>query len=182
MQLPRRVFLDTNVVNFVLDHGPSIFDGEDPQGQLSETDLADLQALHLIFVTGERAHWELAVSPLTYEEISRTPDPRRRKDLAHWFGEVWSHWRDCFNEDGTLSDKYAEELAAKLANSTLLESFPDEADRILLCHAIAYECDAFCTRDRKTILKKVKLAAKLPLQVMSPANWGARIWSQRHDF
>ena len=70
MQLPRRVFLDTNVVNFILDHGGSIFEGEPPENHLSERDLADIKALHFVFLTGERAHWELAVSPLTYQEIS----------------------------------------------------------------------------------------------------------------
>lgn len=64
--LPRRVFLDTNVVNFILDHGASIFEGESPREGLSLRDIADLHALHLIFLTGQRAHWEIAVLPLTY--------------------------------------------------------------------------------------------------------------------
>lgn len=182
MNLPLRVFLDTNVVNFVLDHGACIFEGEAPPESLSKTDLADLQALHLIFLTGERAHWELAVSPLTYQEISQTPDLNRRKDLEHWFGEVWCYWRDCFAEDGTLNDAYAEELEQKLADSSLLQCFPDKSDRALICHAIAYQCDAFCTRDRKTILKKLKGAPKLPLEVLSPSEWGERIWAARNGF
>lgn len=180
--LPRRVFLDTNVVNFVLDHGMSIFEGEEPPEALSEADRADLQALHLVFLTGERAQWELAVSPLTLHEISQTHDPSRRNDLERWFGEIWHHWRDCFDEDGTLSDAYAEDLSRRLAGSSLLGCFPDESDRALIGHAIAYECDAFCTRDRKTILRKAKSAPKLPLELLSPVEWGERIWAVRHGF
>ncbi len=182
MQLPRRVFLDTNVVNFILDHGGSIFDGESPEEHLSERDLADLEALHLVFLTGERAHWELAVSPLTYQEISQTQSPVRRASLESWFREVWVHWRECFAEDGTLSDEYAEELAARVVDSTLLQAFPDKADRRLICHAIAYECDTFCTRDNKTILKKARLVTKLPLEILSPGQWGERIYAARSGF
>ncbi len=182
MHLPRRVFLDTNVVNFVLDHGMSIFEGQEPQQLLSDTDLADLQALHLIFLTGQRAHWELAVSPLTYQELSKTPDMKRRSDLERWFSEVWCYWRECFTEDGTLNDEYAVQLEQRLAGSALLQCFPDASDRALICHAIAYQCDAFCTRDRKTILKRLKAAPELPLEVLSPAEWGERIWAARHGF
>ena len=182
MHLPRRVFLDTNVVNFVLDHGASIFDGEVPQEGLSHRDLEDVDALHLIFRTGERAHWELAISPLTYAEISQTRDPARRASLERWFAEVWTYWRECFAEDGTLSDEYAEELAMTMAQSEQLKAFPDETDRRLICHAIAYECDAFCTRDHKTILRRTKLAPALPLAIFSPKEWGEHIYEARRGF
>jgi hypothetical protein len=176
MQLPRRVFLDTNVVNFILDHGGSIFEGEPPENHLSERDLADIKALHFVFLTGERAHWELAVSPLTYQEISQTQCPVRRASLESWFQEVWAYWRDCFAEDGTLSDEYAEDLATKFGDSKLLQAFPDKSDRRLICHALAYECDTFCTRDHKTIIKKAKLIdAELPLEILTPKQWGERI-------
>jgi len=182
VQLPRRVFLDTNVVNFVLDHGESIFDGEEPDAATSDTDLADVRALHLIFLTGERTHWELAVSPLTHKEIMQTTDHHRRQSLERWFNEVWCHWRDCMAEDGGLSDDYADELASKVGSSSLLLTFPDVQDRILICHAIAYECDAFCTRDRRTILKRVSRAPALPLEIMSPAEWGEPILAIRGGF
>lgn len=172
MQVPRRVFLDTNVVNFVLDHGEYIFDGATPALGRSEADLADLQALQLIFCCGERAHWELAVSPLTYAEIAQTPNEHRRAALESWFNEVWQHWRFCFAEDGTLSDAHADDLARRICNSGVLDAFPDDNDRVLICHAIAYDCDAFCTRDRKTILKRVQLNRQLPLQFISPSQWG----------
>jgi hypothetical protein len=175
VNVPRRVFLDTNVVNFVLDHDGCIFENEVPRLGLSIHDLADIDALQLIFATGQRAHWELAVSPITYAEILATTNIDRKNSLQRWFGEIWAYWRDCFNEDGTLSDVYAHELATKLDATTFLAIFPDAIDRELISHAIAYECDAFCTRDRRTILKHVGRSEKLPLEIISPAEWGQRV-------
>ena len=175
MDLPRRTFLDTNVVNFVLDHGECIFENATLPSALPAQDLADIDALQLIFSTGQRAHWELAVSPLTYAEILETRDPGRRADLQRWFGEIWAYWRGYFDEDGTLSDAYAEELGRRVSQSSLLLAFPDAHDRELICHAIAYGCDAFCTRDRKSILKRGARAPKLPLELLSPAEWGRRV-------
>lgn len=182
MKLPRRVFLDTNVVNFVLDHSEHIFDGAAPSLGLSEADLADLHALHLIFLCGERAHWELAVSPLTYTEIAQTPNERRRAALKYWFNEVWQQWRVCFAEDDRLSDAHADDLASRMSDSGILDAFPDDNDRVLICHAIAYDCDAFCTRDRKTILKRVQRNRQLPLEIISPREWGNFIRSASHGF
>jgi hypothetical protein len=106
--------------------------------------------------------------------ISRDKNPNRHS--LRWFQEVWTYWRDCFAEDGTLSDEYAEDLATKFGDSKLLQAFPDKSDRRLICHALAYECDTFCTRDHKTIIKKAKLIdAELPLEILTPKQWGERI-------
>lgn len=171
MHLPRRVFLDANVVNFILDHDGCIFENEPMPQELPERDKEDIDSLQAVFATGERAMWELAVSPITYREISATTDPLRRYRLQRWFGEIWTYWRDCYNEDGTLNDDYAIELSNKLSPSQVLSAFPDRTDRELICHAIAYECDAFCTRDHKTILNRRERVSNLPLAIISPNEW-----------
>jgi hypothetical protein len=175
VDIPSRIFLDTNVVNFILDHGGTIFENEASPAGIHSDDLADIEALHLIFATGQRANWQMAVSPLTYDEILRTSDSVRRKHLEDWFGEVWAYWRYFFDEDGKLSDWYAAELDRKVSGTSFLAAFPDVNDRALLCHAMAYGCDAFCTRDRRTILKRRANAPSLPLQLLSPAEWGAKV-------
>lgn len=177
MNLPRRVFLDTNVVNFIVDHDAYVFEGEDDGGiaNLSLRDRADLEGLRLVFETGQRVHWELVVSDTTYAEILATADEHRRRVLLRLFQELWAYWRDCFTEDGTLCDSHARELARKLELGGVLSMFPDASDRQLLAHAIAYECDAFCTRDRKTILRNVDRSPLLPFEIISPATWGERI-------
>lgn len=176
MNLPRRVFLDTNVVNLIVDHDAYIFEGEvDGIVNLLPRDRADLEALRLVFETGQRAHWEMVVSDATHAEILATADEHRRRVLLRLFQELWVYWRDCFAEDGELCDTHASELARKLENGGVLSMFPDASDRQLLAHAIAYKCDAFCTRDHKTILRNVDRSPLLPFEIISPAAWGERI-------
>ncbi len=176
MNLPRRVFVDTNVVNFIVDHDAYIFEGEDNGiANLSPRDRADLEGLRLVFETGQRAHWEMVVSDATSAEILATADEHRRRVLLRLFEELWVYWRDCFAEDGALCDRHASELARKLESGGVLSMFPDASDRQLLAHAIAYECDAFCTRDRKTISRNVDRSPRLPFEIISPAVWGERI-------
>jgi len=175
INIPRRVFLDTNVINFIMDYSDSIFENAEIQAGLPLRDIADIEALRLIFETGARAHWELAVSNVTYVEITNTVDKSRRKALQGWFSETWSYWRDCFDEDGGLSDDHANKLAVEMECSGALAMFPDPCDRTLIAHAIAYNCDAFCTRDSRTILKKVSPNIGVGIEFLSPQSWGARV-------
>ena len=180
--IPVRTLLDTNVVNFILDHDECIFENLDAPDHLNERDVADIDALRGIFTVGQRAQWQIAVSPLTYQEINATTDPDRRASLQRWFGELWHYWRTIMAEDGTLSDAYAEELAGRFGPAQILSAFPDHADRQLLAHAVAYECDALCTRDHKTIIKRLGKGPKLPFRVLTPSEWWstiapyARLW------
>ena len=167
---PRRVLFDTNLVNLTLDHGEFVFDGGIICGRHPSHTIRDLDALRALFELGRRGGWELAVSPITYGEIMRTPDPYRRENLSRWFGDLWAYWRQIFGAVN-LSDAHTDALARRLVNSKLLSVLPDEADRILVVHAIAYGCDTFCTRDFKTILRHRNRLTMLGLQFFSPAEW-----------
>jgi hypothetical protein len=171
MNLPRRVFLDTNVVNFVLDYDGCIFENETVPSELPSRDKEDVEALRKIFATGERAMWELAVSPRTYLELSATSSPLRRRRLEGWFREVWDYWMDCLHEDEMLKDRLASPRSEKRALLDMLTPFPDATDRDLIRDAIAYECDAFCTRDHKTIIKRRERVPDLPIAILSPREW-----------
>ena len=70
--IPGRVFLDTNVVNFILDYGEQIHDGVPLPRHLSDNASKDVLGLYNLFLTGQRASWQLAISARTYEEISHT--------------------------------------------------------------------------------------------------------------
>jgi hypothetical protein len=168
--MPGRALLDTNIVNFTLDWGEAIFDGGHIPENLPPQDLDDILALRDIFLTGKRAMWQLAISPLTYREIQATVDHRRRQALIRWFNELWVYWRDIF-KDCDLSDDHAELTARRLCPSGFLTWLPGEVDRILVSHAIAYGCDVFCTRDRNTILRHRARAKGIPVHFHSPAEW-----------
>ena len=100
--LPGRVFLDTCVVNFILDHGEEIHDGVAPPGDAPERVIRDIDALYNVFLRGQRAQWQLAISPHTYQQVVGTQEPRRRRHLETWFLEIWRYWRDVIDRNDHL--------------------------------------------------------------------------------
>jgi hypothetical protein len=174
VEIPGRVLLDTNIVNFILDWGEAIHDGGSITSDISPKDVTDIQALRDIWLTGQRASWQLAISPRTYIEVSATTDPGRRAALEGWFGELWLYWREFFDQY-QLSDDHADIVAHGLVHSESLAVLPDIPDQELLAHAIAYGCDAFCTRDRKTILRHREQLTQLPIRILTPTEWWGAI-------
>lgn len=170
MNLLGRVLLDTNVVNFTLDWAEVIFDGGDVPLHINYRDKSDVLALRSIFMTGQRASWQLAISPHTYQEIMATPNPDRRASLERWFGELWQYWREFFEQE-ELSDEHATSLARNLEPSEFLLAISQISDKKLIAHAIAYGCDGFCTRDRRTILRHRERLPGVPLRFISPSEW-----------
>ena len=170
MNIAGRILFDTNLVNLTLDCGEFIFDGGEIPPHVPQNAMEDVVALRAMFLTGQRASWQLAISPLTYQEIDATPDRARRAELIRRFSELWLYWRDFFEAEG-LSDKHADSLARRLVNSDYLAPIPQTSDRVLVAHAIAYGCDGFCTRDRKTILRHRKKIRDVSLRFLSPAEW-----------
>ena len=61
-----------------------------------------------------------------------------------------------------------------LANDTL-DVLPDLFDKVLICDAVVYNCDLFCTRDWTTILRHRAELSGLPIEIVSPVEWWARI-------
>ncbi len=170
--LPGRIFLDTSVVNFILDHGEAIFDGVELRAGISKRVREDVTALEMMFKTGQRASWQLAVSPLTYREVVSTTDPVRRHYVERWFLEVWHYWLTFLKADETLrSLSHAEQIRVEVLASGVLDILPDIGDRVLLCDALAYGCDCFCTRDWRTILRHREHLETLPLLILRPTDW-----------
>ena len=175
-EIPGRVFLDTCVVNFVLDYGEQIHDGGEIPSGMSRRIVDDIAALRNIFATGQRAFWQLAISPQTYREISATKHPKRVYELERWFFDIWAYWREFLR----LSEDFpsvgeTEEIRVRLLSSGLLDILPDESDRALISEAVAYRCDAFCTRDWSTILKHRGELLDIQIKIFTPAEWWSSI-------
>jgi len=174
--IPGRAFLDTSVVNFWLDYGPQISDGAAIPDGLSDADVADIEALHNIYMTGQRASWQLAISPHTYQEVLNTTCPSRRYYLESWFFEIWNYWQEIIEANDDLPPFIeAEAIRVRILSSGILEILPDVEDRILLLDAIVYNSDLFCTRDRKTIIKYRDELEPLAIPILTPAEWWDRI-------
>jgi hypothetical protein len=179
-EIPGRVFLDTCVVNFTLDFGEQVHDGV-AVPDVRPRDGADIEALRNLFLVGQRAMWQLAISPHTYFEIARTPDNARRSKLDLWFQELWQYWRSTIESNNDLPTFIeAEEVRVRTLASGYLACLPDIGDRVLLCDAIVYRCDLFCTRDLSTILKHRSELAGLPVKIVTPSEWWDRIRPHAH--
>ena len=171
-EIPGRAFLDTSSLNFILEYGENIFDGVSPPTNLKKRIIEDINAFYNIFLSGQRLLWQLAISPLTYSEIMRTQEPSKKYYLERWFTEVWDYWLGIFGKDKSLPSLVeAEYTKTKLLLSRILDILPDVNDRILICDAVIYKCDCFCTRDWKTLLKHRDSLASLPIKIVTPTEW-----------
>ncbi len=174
--VPGRVFLDTCVVNFMLEYGGQIHDNLAPPPGVNPGTAEDIGALRNLFLSGQRAGWQLAVSPYTYSEIAATRDAERLSRLDLWFQELWQYWRSVVASDDALpSFIEADELRVRTLTSGYLSVLPDVADRVLVCDALVYRCDLFCTRDWTTILKHRDDLAGLPIGIVTPSEWWTRV-------
>jgi len=170
--IPGRIFLDTSVVNFILDYGEQIHEDASIPERLSERRQMDINALRWMWLTGQRASWQLVVSPYTLREIQNTKNPDRRAKLENWFWDLWGYWI-------TIAEEYGEspqngefgDTWRQLVGSGYLDVLKDDADKRLVCHAVTYSCDCFCTRDWRTILKHKATLSSLGLQFLAPSEW-----------
>jgi len=146
--IPGRIFLDTCSVNFIFDHGDVIFEGERPFAAMSKRDMNDVMSFRGLFQTGSRASWQLAVSPLVYDEVQKIPKQDRRASVERWFLQLWEYWMTIVDEQQlripTLGDRSQTRLSEPYPE--ILKVLPDRNDRVLIAHALAYKCDCFCTR------------------------------------
>lgn len=171
-EIPRRAFLDTNVVNITLDHSDQIHDHQPLPECLSANRRSDVEALCGIFDTGQRAGWEFVVSPLTYQEVSSTANPIRRDNLESWFAELWYCWSESVSRNNQMpSILEIEQSRLEIMQSGVLRALPDSEDRLLIADAIAYRCDCFCTCDYRTVINHRDELAELPIQILTPTEW-----------
>jgi hypothetical protein len=162
-RIPRRIFLDTNVINCLVKWRVHIFERYVISAEMENTLAIDVEALVHIFHVGARADWDLVGSLTTLDELSRTRDSELRDELCDYGIQVVG------------SHPEVEDREPVLDLPRQLTALPDIADRKLVAHAIELGCDAFCTCDRHTILNKRGRLGQLPLQILAPAEWWARV-------
>lgn len=167
--IPKRVFLDTNVINVLVKHCEHVFDHTPIPGDIHPTLAADIEALMHIFCVGARANWDILGSQKTLDELSRTRDGALRADLLEYAFGVVNQGLD--DEDR----KFANDFGRRLVDAPFVAALPDVADRELIGNAIGFGCDAFCTRDRATIVSKCGQLRQISLRIMTPAEWWAHI-------
>ena len=167
-RIPSRVFLDTCVVNMMLDFWEQLHSGGEMPTELPPERAREVEALCGICDTGARAMWKFTISARTYRELSATSEVTRRHDLLKWFAELW-HYQSEFSDPTPLSRARLSELRKQLT------VFPDASDRDLILDAIRDECQAFCTVDRRNIIRHREYLKDFPLRIVTPSEWWKEI-------
>jgi hypothetical protein len=168
-RIPRRVFLDTNVINVLVKNCEHIFDRVPIPIATDPKLAADIEALMHVFYVGARANWDILGSQRTLDELSRTMDDATRDGLLEYAVGLVN--QDLNDEDR----RFAADFGRRLIDAPFLASLPDKADRELIGNAVGFGCDAFCTRDRATIVSKRGQLRQIALRIMTPAEWWAHI-------
>ncbi len=136
--IPRKVFLDTNVVNLMIKHRETVFEqGWVPDG-VPMAMAHDIEALMHLMAIGFRANWNLVVSAKSIEEIEQTTDPCVRHDLLDYAWEV----AEVHGDDSIFADKLGGECQdfRVLAGGCTLrrhgfdELFAEDDGELRLCH------------------------------------------------
>jgi hypothetical protein len=126
--IPRRIFLDTNVVNLLVKHGEQVFEQAAISADLDPTRAFDIEALMHVFTIGARANWNILASRKTLDEIGQTSDPYVRDDLLDYAVQLVEF-------DGEDS-AHAASLGRRLVDAPFTSALPDPADRELIGNAI----------------------------------------------
>lgn len=165
--IPRRVFLDTNVVNLLVKQSEQVFEQAPIPGDLDQTCALDVEALMHVFHVGARANWEILASRKTLDEIDQTPDLDVRAELLDYAVQLV----ELPGEDSA----FAASLGRRLVDAPFTSALPDPADRELIGNAIGFGCDVFCTCDRRTIVRKRERLDQVPLRILTPVEWWAHV-------
>lgn len=168
-RIPKRVFLDTNVINILVKYCEAIFDHASIPQEVDATLAVDIEALMHVFYVGARADWDILGSRKTLDELSRTRDSSLRGELLEYAFALVNQNLD--DDD----HRYAADFGRKLIEAPFVAALPDKADRELIGNAIGFGCDVFCTCNRATIVKKRDQLRQVPLRILTPEEWWAHV-------
>ena len=171
--LPRRLFLDSTVLQALHQLGGFIYDGDDiykghkirvvPKG------VENVVALQRIMQVGNRTNFELVVSHGSLEEVAN----KGEGSYLGWALEVAQYW-----ESVTQQYKWQGRTGCSgrgTEKSTLLNSskfgYLSSKDKSLLADALGLECDAFITLDLKLVKNSGHIERCLAIKVLEPTGY-----------
>ena len=178
---PRRIFLDTNIVQNLHSFGEFIYDNylapemHSKVERLGSRFTDDIYALRDFMALGQRNDLPIAVSARMLKELEATPQPYKRFKLSVWGNELAHYFTSHFDEvqdevEGlgfSEARHFTHSQRADLSN--MLKSLPDKSDRQLIVDALEYGCDIFLTMDYKTVGRYRDVVGQLGIQVMRPS-------------
>jgi hypothetical protein len=161
--LPFRIFLDSNALQALLEHGGSVWENEpySAAANRSGASAEDIAALRLVFAVAERAHFDFALSENTLAEVADARDSR----YWQWALDVLDHWHACAAAPGAF-DGSGTERAASLDLCRL--GYLSDKDGRLIRDAVVLECDTFLTIERRLAKNAAHLGRITGLTVLRP--------------
>lgn len=154
--LPQRIFLDSNVVQYINDFGEFIFDNYNenenyfvgPKGKKIKREdflFQQIIALRQIFIAVERTPFEFAISQGVYDEIRKKNDHH----LIRWFYDLWDYWQTVVQEhDGNAFAGHGKLNSNRLQSDKSLKEALSQKDFKIFSDAVELECDAILTCDK----------------------------------
>ena len=166
--LPVRIFLDSSTLQAIYDYGGTIFENETipPTDRLHSVPqgVEKVEALRNIFLVNERAHFQFALSDYSFREVAASERP----GYLRYAFDVLDHWLVCQEESEPPSER-ARDLAARLDGHSF--GYLGAGDRELIRNAVAFECDAFLTMERRLPRNAPHIRRELGLLVLTPLDY-----------
>ena len=166
--LPNRIFLDTSIIQTLLQYAHYIENGDDisPHDAIHKVTngLKNVEALREIRAVLERGMFELVVSRNNFLEVKAKKDP----ELLVWMHDLISLWAsvmDSYGGGNAFTGK-GSEILKKLDHKRL--GFLGTKDKELLLDAVMFECDTFLTMEER-LSKNAKVINRfLGIRVIRP--------------
>lgn len=161
-ELPRRIFLDSTILQTLQVYGEYIWDNVD----LSRTDknFLNIEALRNIFLINQRANFEFSLSENSIKEVLDKTDHY----YIHWALDVLDHWMCCIKEyENSEAFSGSGENFLQKINETQF-GYLSKKDKLLVFDAVKLECDAFLTMDIKLWKNAEHLQKALKIQILQP--------------
>lgn len=166
--LPRRIFLDSNILQNMLNYGAFVWEGEplpDSAKVLKDRfGLDKLEALRAIMFVNQRAGFEFALSERSLEEVRASGDPI----YLQWAYDVLDHWQTCIQESACLAPA-DEALVTKLDSTTF--GYLSQKDRLLIKDAVLLRCEAFMTFENKLASRGEHIEREVDIKVVTPVQY-----------
>lgn len=154
-KLPVRLFMDTNIVQYLSDFAEFICDGYSDEGKLFTSNgreigvdsflYKELNCLRQIFLNIERSPFHFAVSYNVFKEVQQKNDPY----LTRWFSDLWDYWQAVLGERGENAFVgFGRRKLARIQSDSSIKNGLSKSDFKILCDALELECDAILTCDK----------------------------------
>lgn len=176
--LPRRLFLDTSTLQTLMDYGETVFEGIEPplsdRAHQMPSFLCDVEALRKIFLVNERAMFDIVISDNTLHEVAEKGD----NAYLRWALDVLDHWHVRIEEyAGGAFGRQGLILSTRLDDQRY--GYLSAKDKRLIRDAVALECDAFLTMEKRLARNSEDIERQLELKVLRPPDYWAllRPWA-----